>query len=143
MIALSLICAAMPMSHELRYYLFWMLTLVSCSLVVVHSAIFTNRHQAVQRGITHGVVIIAVTSVIAMTGAAYLTTDRRQTLGAILQETSSIVPQVPENGTLCVLNRNPRAFLYSSLFHPPRRYHTVSLLENEQADCSVRLDLDH
>jgi hypothetical protein len=142
MIMLSLICAAMPMSHELRYYLFWMMTLVSCMLVVAHSPIFASRHQAIQRGITQAVVIIAVTSVVAMTGAAYLTTDRRETLRAILEGTNSVVSQVPENGTLCVLNRNPRAFLYSSLFHPPHHYHTESLFENERADCSLRLDLD-
>ena len=142
MILLSVFCASMPMSHELRYYLFWMLTLVSCALVVVHSPVFASAHQAVQRGITHGVVVIAVTSVIAMTGAAYLKNEKRDSLARLLEETRSVVNEIPEGGKLCVLNRNPRAFLYASLFHPPRHYQTRSLFADEQADCSIWLDLD-
>ncbi|HEV8257073.1 MAG TPA: hypothetical protein VGR42_08880 [Casimicrobiaceae bacterium] len=140
-IALSLICASMPMSHELRYYMFWMLTLVSCVLVIVYSPIFANPQQALQRKFTNGVVAIALASVIMMTGAAYLRV-RATTLHDLLVQTDATVAQIPDGGALCILNMHPYGFLYASVFHPPRRYHTKSLRAGEQADCTIRLDLD-
>jgi hypothetical protein len=141
-IVLSVVCASLPLSHELRYYMFWMLTLVSCVLVVVHSPAFASPEQTVQRAVAHGLVAIAAISVIAMTGAAYLQTGG-QTLQELVRGTDSVVAEVPEGGTLCLLNRHPRAFLYSSLFHPSRHYHTRSLFADEPAECSIRVDLDH
>jgi hypothetical protein len=140
-IVLSVLCALLPLSHELRYYMFWMLTLVSCVLVVAHSPAFASPEQPIQRAAAHGLVAIAAISVIAMTGGAYLKTHG-PTLQDIVRETDSVVAKIPEDGTLCVLNQHPRAFLYSSLFHPSRHYHTRSLFANEQADCSLRVDLD-
>ena len=140
--ALSVLCAVMPMSHELRYYMFWMLTLVCCALVLAHSPIFEHPQQALQRGVTHGMVLIFAASVIAMTGAVYLQTHEHDTLSALVQDTNSIVAKIPEEGTLCVLNRNPRAFLYASLFHRPHRYLTRVLFADEPAECSLRLQLD-
>ena len=140
-IVLSILCAVLPLSHELRYYMFWMLTLVSCVLVAAHSPAFASPEQRIQRAVAHGLVAIAAISVIAMTGGAYLKT-RGQTLQDIVRETDSVVAKIPEGGTLCVLNQHPRAFLYASLFHPSRHYHTRSLFAGEQADCSLRLDLD-
>jgi hypothetical protein len=141
-IVLTAICAAMPMSHELRYYLFWMLTLVSCCLALAHAPVFGHREQALQRGVTHALVAISAVSVIAMTGAAYMKVDNREKLGAILKETNAAVSQVADGGTLCVLNSNPRAFLYASVFHAPRHYLTRSLFADEPADCSIRLGFD-
>jgi hypothetical protein len=141
LIVLSVICASLPLSHELRYYMFWMLSLVCCVLIVVHSPAMASPQQSVQRRVAHGLVAIAAISVITMTGGAYLQTGG-QTLPDLLQGTDSVVAQVPDGGTLCVLNRHPRAFLYSSLFHPSRHYHTRSLFADEPAECSLRLDLD-
>jgi hypothetical protein len=141
LVVLSVFCASLPLSHELRYYMFWMLSLVSCVLVVVHTPALASPQQSIQRKVAHGLVAIAVISVIMMTGGAYLQTGG-QRLRDLLKPTDSVVAQVPEGGTLCVLNMHPRAFLYSSLFHPSRHYHTRSLFAGEQADCSLRLDLD-
>jgi len=141
-IVLGLLCAALPMSHELRYYMFWMLTLVSCALVLAHSPVFAHSQQSLQRSITQAAVAIAAASVISMTGAAYLLASKGEGLSALLKDTNEVTLQVPDGGTLCVLNRNPRAFLYASLFHPTRRYLTRVLFADEPADCSVRLNLD-
>lgn len=141
-VSVSLLCAAMPMSHELRYYMFSMLTLVSCALALGHSALFAHEEQALQRAVTHAVVAISAVSVISMTGAAYLKDDRREKLSSLLEDTNAVVSRVPDGGILCVTNANPRAFLYASLFHPPRRYLTRSLFADEAADCSLRVKLD-
>jgi hypothetical protein len=140
-IILTLICASLPNSHELRYYMFWMLTLVSCVLVTAYSPVFTNPRQAVFRNFTHGLVAIVGLSVVMMTGGAYLW-GGGPTLGDLVKETDDTVAQVPDGGTLCILNFHRRSFLYASVFHPARHYHTKSLLADEQANCTIRLDID-
>jgi hypothetical protein len=141
MIILTLICASMPSSHELRYYMFWMLTLVSVVLVTAHSPAFTSPHQAVLRNFTHGLVVIVGLSVVMMTGGDYLW-GGGPTLDDLVKETDETVAQVPDGGTLCILNFHRRSFLYASVFHPSRHYHTKSLLADEQANCTIRLDID-
>jgi hypothetical protein len=149
-LVLSLMCAWLPGSHELRYYLFWMLALVSCMLALVHSSGFANPLQTTQRAVTHALVAIAAISVVTMTGAAYLRPSGK-TLAKLTEHTDAVVAQVPEGGTLCIFSSDPRkAFLYSSVFHSPRRYRTKSLFDEEgterngegNADCAVRLRLD-
>ncbi len=141
MVLLTLICASLPNSHELRYYMFWMLTLVSCLLVMVHSPAFATTQQSVLRTFTHGLIAIAGFSVVMMTGAAYLKVDG-VTLSELVAVTDETVAQVPDGGTLCILNRHPYAFLYASVFHQSRHYHTKSLFAEELANCTIRLDLD-
>jgi hypothetical protein len=138
---LTLICASLPSSHELRYYMFWMLTLVSCVLVTAHSPVFANSQQAVLRNFAHGLVAIAVASVVMMTGAAYLRTHGK-TLEELRRQTDAAIAEIPDGATLCILSRYPDAFLYASVFHPPKHYRTKSLWADEQADCTVRLDID-
>jgi hypothetical protein len=139
-IVLTLICALLPSSHELRYYMFWMLTLVSIVLVMGHSPIFASPQQAVFRNFTHGLIAVAIASVVMMTGAAYLR-PKGKTLDELLRQTDPTIAQVPDGATLCILNRHPDTFLYSSAFHPPHRYSTKSLWADEEADCTIRLDL--
>lgn len=140
-IVLSLICAWTPMSHELRYNLFWMLTLGACTMALGHSRVFASSQQAVYRRISHGLVLIAGLSVVLMTGGAYLRVDGPN-LADLLQPTHAAVAEVPDGGILCVLNRHPYGFLYASVFHPSRHYQTKSLWADEQANCTLRLDID-
>lgn len=139
-ISLSFICAWTPLSHDLRYNEYWMLALVSLALVIVHSPAFAGPQQAANRGATHALIAIAATSVVMMTGGAYLRTNGFR-LEDLTRETNAVVAGVPEGGTLCILNSDRRGFLYSSVFHPPRHYLTRTLFADEQAECTIRLDL--
>ena len=138
-IALSLVCALLPLSHELRYFMFWMLALVSIVLVGAHSPLFANPDQRTLRSVAHGTITIAATSVILMTGAEYLKTSGT-TLRNLVARTDAVVAGIPDGGTLCVLNRHRDAILYSTLFHPSRHYRTRVLFADEAADCTIRLD---
>ena len=140
-LVLSLICASAPAAHELRYYLFWMLSLLSIVLVVAHSPAFASAQQPLQRSITYSLISIALASVIAMTGAAYLKTKGLR-LRDLVHPTDAIVAQVPEGGTLCIVNGRNDAFLYASVFHPRRQYLTRVLDSDGDRDCTVRFDPD-
>ncbi|HEV8553887.1 MAG TPA: hypothetical protein VGR65_10975 [Casimicrobiaceae bacterium] len=138
---ISVLCAFLPLSHELRYYMFWMLMLVSITLVLVHSPLFVSLEQVNQRRFAHALFAIAATSVILMTGGVYLRPDG-PTLQDLLRETESTIARLPDGATLCILNQDRRSFLYSSVFHPSHNYRT-HLLWGDEADpeCTVRLDL--
>ncbi len=142
LVALTLLCALMPNSHELRYYMFWMLSLVAIALALVHSPAFRSERQPLQRGVGHALVAISAASVILMTGGAYLRTGG-VTLQDLVRETDAAVAQIPDGATLCIRNNDRRAFLYSSAFHPGRHYAT-RVLEGDEAGaaCTVRLSLD-
>lgn len=140
-VLISILCACLPLSHELRYYMFWMLTLVAVSLALVYAPLFTHPEQEYQRKFSHGLVAIAVASVFLMTGGAYLR-PWGPTLPELLHQTKATIAQLPDGVTLCVLNGDRWAFLYSSVLHPPHKYQT-RVLGADEADpqCAVRLDL--
>lgn len=141
LIVLTLLCASLPNSHELRYYMFWMLTLVSSVLVAAYSPAFVNPQQALLRNLARGLVAIACVSVVMMTGGEYLWPGG-PTLSDLVKNTDATVALVPEGGTLCILNRHRYGFLYASVFHPSRHYYTRSLWTDEPADCTLRIDLE-
>jgi hypothetical protein len=76
-----------------------------------------------------------------MTGAAYLKTKGMR-LRDLVHPTDAIVAQVPEGGTLCIVNARNDAFLYASVFHPRRQYLTRVLDGDDRKDCTVRFDPD-
>jgi len=138
--ALTLLCAFLPMSFESRYYSFWMLSLVCLVLITTHSGVLSSAMQKAQREVTYGAISIAFISVVSMTGAAYLKT-KSVSLGELIKPTEAIILKVPDGSTLCILNRARDAILFSTLFHPNRRYQT-KVLWGEELDptCTVRLD---
>ena len=139
--AITLLCACLPLSFESRYYSFWMLTLVSIVLTVAHSPLFASTQQPTNRLVAHGVVGIALASVVSMTGAAYLRTES-DSLANLIAATDRLIARIPDGATLCVLNRAREAVLYSSVFHPNRHYRTKVLWGDEaDAACTVRLDV--
>ena len=143
LVAISVLCACLPFSHDLRYYLFWMLTLVSVMLLLVHYAGFATPAQATQRGVAHGLIAIVLATVVLMTGAAYVEPDG-VTLDDLVGPTDATIDDLPEGATLCILNSDRRSILYALMFHPPRHYRTRLLWTDEQdPECTVRLDLNH
>ena len=138
--AASIVCASLPLSHELRYYMFWMLSLVCSMLALVHSPLFASPDQFEHRSVSRALVAISAVSVILMTGADYVRTSA-PTLRDLIAPTNHAVADIPDGATLCILNHHPGAFLYAEPFHPGRRYRTHVLWSDEPADCTKRLDI--
>ncbi len=143
MILLSGLCAWSPASHELRYYAFWMMTLVCVVLAATHAPAFASTDQPARRRCAHALVVIATATVISMTGAAYLQTEH-PTLEDLIVHTRATVAQVPDGGVLCIRDRSRFAFLYAEIFHRPRHYAT-RLLDGDEPDdrCTMRVSLPY
>jgi hypothetical protein len=130
-LGLTLVTSVMPQSHELRYYLVWMLFLVSVNLVL------WARERPLAVG---GVAAIALAIVGWSTGGTYLyaSGDDMPTYLASRVDGRAI-DRIPPGAHVCVA-RAPSTFLYAPLFHPGKRY-TVQEAE-DAADCSGAIPLE-
>lgn len=109
----SIVASLMPQSHELRYYLFWMLLLVALNLVV----------WSRERPATTGLVALAALSVVAWsTGGTYLypSGDSFATLVATKTDHGALA-RIGPGERVCVA-RQPWTFLYAPLFHAGKSY---------------------
>ncbi len=139
----TLLASFMPQSHELRYYLFWMLLLVSLNLVVWSSAInVVPRGHARQRGITFMALVSGGALVIVgwSTRGTYLYASGTSFTDLLASQVdrSSLDP-IPEGERVCVA-RQPWTFLYAARFHPGRAYRVQEAESPE--DCAGARDLD-
>ena len=120
----TIVASVMPQSHELRYYLFWMLLLVSLNLVV----------WSRERPVTLGVVVTLALAIVAWsTGGTYLyaSGDSFATLVEGRVDRAALERALP--GERVCVSRAPWTFLYAPRFHPERTY-TVQEAESP-AEC--------
>lgn len=120
-IAFAVITAATsmwPQSHELRYYMYWMITLVALNLILV-----TRREDAARIGPAVGVICAgALAAVLWVTKAGYAYPSG-STFRELVQEKvdAGVIARAKEGDRIC-LRREPWTFLYAAPFHPGRRY---------------------
>ena len=136
-IAMSLVPLNFPQSHELRYFMYWMICLVSLNLHLV--SLPKNKHllgkwlQPKYLGLVYAVFL---TIVVVRTNAffikpSFITLDKYVSLGV----KSEFIEQVKPNEQVCLLSRHigediqvapvaalKYAFVYSSYFHPELDY---------------------
>src|SRR5207244_7288235 len=106
----------MPQSHELRYYLFWMMTLICTNLWLGRQrSASTERALGLAGALALGLVLWSTRGVYAYpSGIGTAELLRRQV------DTATIAGIRP--GEQVCAHRQPYAFAWAALFHPPRRY---------------------
>jgi hypothetical protein len=118
----TVVASLMPQSHELRYYLFWMLLLVSLNLVVW------------SRDREHDLRAARATTALALVASAALLVVAWSTEGTYLYPSGdsfaelvaakvdhAALERIAPGERVCV-PRQPWTFLYAARFHPGRRY---------------------
>ena len=133
----TLLVCLLPRSHELRYYLFWMIVLVALCLIVV----FDQRDSAIRAGAKAStllglIIIVALTSVLSLTQGRYVTpigpnvTTVIDTLGV-----KDRVAAISDGTVVCVDSGwQPFTFLFAPVFHPGRSY---TILDGQIGPCNV------
>ena len=140
--ALTAITAALPQSHELRYYLYWMLTLVALNLVLAcqRARAPGNEGTAGAPGAALGPPLIGIAGALAL--AAVLASTRMayvypsgDTLPELLASKvrAETVAQIRDGERVCLPGREPWTFLYAAKLHPGRSY--VVLEAERPEDC--------
>jgi hypothetical protein len=129
----ALTCA-MPQSHELRYYLFWMMTLVCTNLWLAR-----ERSASAQRALGFagvlalGVVLWSTRGVYVYPGGSGLAQLLRE------QVDPATLGRIRPGAQVCA-RRQPYAFAWAALFHPPQRYQLK--LSEDLAGCGEFRPLD-
>ena len=136
-IAMSIVPLNFPQSHELRYFMYWMMCLVSLNLYLI--ALPKNKQligrwlQPKYMGLIY---VVFLTIVLVKIGEFYaqpsfVTLDKQLTFGV----KSEFINQIEPNAEVCLLSKHlgedaqnasvaalKYAFLYSSYFHPELGY---------------------
>jgi hypothetical protein len=115
----TVVASLVPQSHELRYYMHWMLLLVSLNLVL------WSTNDTASRAAVAAVACAALAVVVWSTEAHYLYASgitfeaylAKRTEPAILDGIRAAAP-----GERVCIAREPFTFLYAPLFHPKRDY---------------------
>jgi len=133
----TLLVCLLPRSHELRYYLFWMIVLIALCLIVA----FDQRDSAIRAGAKAStllglIIIVALTSVLSLTQGRYVTPIGPNVTTVI--DTLSVkdrVAAIPDGAVACVdTSWQPFTFLFAPVFHPGRSY---TILDGQVGPCNV------
>jgi hypothetical protein len=131
-VAFTLVVSLMPQSHELRYYLSWMIVLVSIN------AWLACRSDAppflLSRPAFEILATISLLVVIVATRANYVIPSG-SSLAELLRNKvdEHAIDGVGDGARVCV-DRAPYTLYYAAPFHPPRRY--VVQEAEDPADCA-------
>ncbi len=135
-VVMSILPANFPQSHELRYFMFWMISLVSLNLYLISSSLQQqNRWRWLQPKYMSLVYIVFLAIVLSKIGMRYAkpslyVMDTQISMGVKPEFLSQIEP----NERVCLVSRHrvdplqapmaalKWAFLYSSPFHPELDY---------------------
>src|SRR6185312_14277673 len=109
----TLLAANVPQSHELRYYMYWMIVLVSLNLWLM------PERQAPALGAACAA-FLGVVLWVTRAGYAYPSGSTFQELVSERVD-ARVLDQIHDGDRVC-LSRQPWTFLYAAPFHAPRRY---------------------
>ena len=119
MLVISAIAANFPQSHELRYFMYWMITLISLNLILITQYPLKWLNQS-RLGL---VAVMALLVVGIKTNYVYLR-PRFVTLDVFMDKRidRQVVLQIQPGDRICLPNREPFTFGYTFWFHPQLNY---------------------
>ena len=150
-IAMSLVPLNFPQSHELRYFMYWMITLVSLNLYLIclPKQLFSRWLQPKYIALVYLIFLTIVLSKIGRFAAipSFHTLDKYVEFGV----KPEFIAQIKPNEKVCLLSSHigedvqnsptaalKYAYLYSSYFHPELNYdYSIQAALDPQA-CGVR-----
>jgi hypothetical protein len=131
---LSLITACLPISHQLRYYSFWMMSLLAINLFLVHETL-GSQNSSFQFLFMSGALACLMFVVLAnrtyVTPTGYTPERLVSDVGA---SKSLLSMHLRDDERVCLLGKGLASFAYAPIFHPDierlTRYHVI-VAENE------------
>ena len=119
---MSVVAANFPQSHELRYFMYWAIVLVSLNLYLVTRLESSPSKLPLINTRNLGLVsLIALTIVAVKTNFTYIKPSF-YTLDKFKQNTvdRNLIEKIAPNDKVCVIGRYPYTFVYTPWFHPER-----------------------
>jgi hypothetical protein len=125
---LTAVVACLPASHELRYYMFWMMVMVALNLYMYFSPSCPEfRDRDTLAKLTLGVIVACSLSVVSLSGGRYFTATGSAEQFVIQTGIRNTINTVVRDGdVVCVRQgKGPFVALYASIFHPGHRYSVI------------------
>lgn len=123
---MSLITAFLPFSYQLRYYMYWILTLISLNLYLVsEQESFAQKLRFINlKNVGYGALVFLIAFGV-ITNWEY-TYPNRMSLAKFMTDSKRIDPelisQIQDNDKVCIVTSYPLVFLYNSKFNPGKNY---------------------
>lgn len=138
-LATTVVTSLLPLSHELRYYMFWPLILVSLNLVLLHGGAQNREDRQGMIGVYAAGVLIAFLSTALVTGGRYLLAPHDQNVALLLHGTGiadQVAAMVKDGDVACLRETAPLSYLYAPVFHGNRPY---TAAEGTAGPCTITL----
>lgn len=132
-LALTLLIACLPQSHELRYYMVWMIVLVTLNLGLACRGVSMPLLPGPRS--LGGLAVIALAVVVASTRGAYVYPGGTTVADLVREKVDARALLGVRDGDLVCVRREPWNLLWSSYFHPPRQYRVQEA--EDAADCGT------
>jgi hypothetical protein len=139
-LVVSLITSALPQSHLLRYYMYWVIVLITLNWYLLLRAQGQRwlRVTTEQFGL---VCCLFLSIVVGLTGGTYFRTMTNPTLDGYTEAIEpSIEDAIEENPALCLVGATNLAYLYADTFHAPLHYTVKAALDEEE--CGSRFVME-
>ena len=116
---MSLVAANFPQSHELRYFMYWIITVISLNLYLVQ----TYKNKFIQPRYLGLVSLIALIIVGIQTKYVYLKPSFNSLQNFKDKKIDRVImAKIKPGDNICLPNRYPFTFGYTSWFHPNLDY---------------------
>lgn len=119
-VILATVFFIMPLSYELRYYLYWMMVLISLNLfLVIRQERLPGRRRLISTNFV-SLVCLATLILVMLLTKGRLIRPRFYSLNEHIQKNveSSILQQIEAGDRVCIIGQRPHTFIYASPFHP-------------------------
>ncbi len=142
---MSAVAANYPQSHELRYFMYWMISLVSINLYLVSRyerspAVSSPKKLKLLNSQNIGLLcLLALTVVITKTEFMYVKPSFYTLSKHITNNVDyRILSQIQPGDEVCLVGKYPYTFLYASKFHPQLNYPYSIKAVREPNQCVAR-----
>jgi hypothetical protein len=121
---MSLVAANYPQSHELRYFIYWMIALVSLNLALVADYEQLPKKNKIINLSNLGLVSVFALAIVATkTQFTYIKPNFYSLDKFILEHVDyGIISAIQPEARICLVKKSPYSFAYSSWFHSYLNY---------------------
>lgn len=130
--AFTLVVSILPQSHELRYYLAWMIALVAI-VAWLASRGSIPRVSAERFGV---VALVALSCVLAVTRCGYAYASGSTFEEIVREKTDAKTIDGISDGERVCVRRPPWNMLWAAKFHPPKRYVVFASEDDDDGACA-------
>lgn len=122
-ITLSIITPFLPFAYQLRYYMYWIILLISLNLYLLinHYNLQQNKWLKPQN---YGYISTIVLVIFAILTRWDFTYPNAMSLEKFMSTRvdQAVIADIQDNEEVCLVGFTPLTFLYNSRFHPARNY---------------------